>query len=440
MITLSATSTNPGYDAVKSGQRRTPPKQRVRSEDNVLRMPDRQRMSESTSDLYRNFSVAAWAIRRHLDYVTRFAFDCHTGDESLDKAIEDRIAERMRPQNCDARRIHRFGRLLRIWESLRVMHGDCALLKLRGGQIQTIEHDRIRNPETTRNDIDQWVHGVKLDKWGGPLAYAIHKRSKYGSYEFERTVRAGNVIPFGYYHRADQTRGVSPLSSAINTFRDAYEGIDFTLARMKVSQLFGLAIYSEENEGKGLSLDFSAGPQVLEAGTEDKIEFLESNQPSSQLQQFFEVVIGIALKALDIPFSFYDESFTNFFGSKAALMQYLQSAGEKREDVKEVLRSITVWWLATDIADGTLDLPSGMSIPDIRFEWVPRGLPWWDMVRDAVAFQKMLDSKILTRSQIRREFFADDWELDVLPQIQREEQLLAGLNSTPAPNEAEVMT
>jgi hypothetical protein len=200
--------------------------------------------------------------------------------------------------------------------------------------------------------------------------------------------------------------------------------MDYTLARMKISQLFGLAIYQEENEGKGISVDFGAGPQVLELGETDKAEFLESNQPSFQLQQFFEISISIALKALDIPFSFYNESFTNFHGSKAALMGYLQSAAEKREDVKELLRWITTFWLALDIVDGDLELPRGMTLADLRFEWIPRGLPWWDMTRDITAISKAIDEKLLSRTQFRREFFADSWEKDVLPVLSREEQLI----------------
>lgn len=415
-----------GYDSVKSGKRRKAPSRRIKSEDSILKMPDRQKMSASTSDLYRNFSIAAWAVRKHLDFVTRFAFEARSDNKELNKAIEQRIQIRMRPQNCDSRGMHRFGRLLRIWESLRVLHGDCGILKLRDGSFQTIEHDRIRNPD--RVDIRakaNWVNGVKIGgRKNRHLAYAVHNRDQYGGYEFERTVKGSDVHLFGYFVRADQDRGVTPLSSAINSFRDAYEGMDYTLARMKISQLFGLALYQEENEGQALSLDFAAGPQILRLGEGDKAEFLESTQPSFQLQQFFDTAVSIALKSLDIPISFYDEGHTNFFGSKSALMHYLQSAAEKREDVKELLRWITVFWLALDVVEGRLVLPRGMQLSDLAFEWIPRGLPWWDMTRDINAMVKAIDNKLITRSQFRREFFADNWEDDVLPGIIREEQLI----------------
>ena len=126
------------------------------------------------------------------------------------------------------------------------MQGDNGVLRLRDGAFQTIEHDRIRNPgkKDVRN-LDQWNQGIKLSKRGRHLAYAVHRRTSGGGYEFERTVKGSDLHLFGYYHREDQDRGISPLSSSINSFRDAYEGLDYTLARMKVSQLFGLAVYRE---------------------------------------------------------------------------------------------------------------------------------------------------------------------------------------------------
>lgn len=414
-----------GYDSVKTSKRRKVPTGRVKSENHVLKMPDRQKMSESTSDLYRNFSTAAWCVRKHLDFVTRFAFEARTGNDDLDKQVDAIISRRMMPAGCHSRGLHRFGRLLRIWESQRVMNGDCGVFRLRDGTLQTIEHDRIRNPSRLDvSNLEGWDLGVKTSGRGRHLAYAVHKRTQRGGYEFERTVRGSDLHLFGYFFREDQDRGVSPLSSAINSFRDAYEGLDYTLARMKVSQLFGLAIYSEDNDAAELSLDFAAGPQLLRLGDADKAEFLESKQPSFELQQFFGISIGIALKALDIPYSFYDEAYTNFFGSKAALMQYLQSAAEKREDVKELLRWVTTFWLALAVVDGELTLPAGMSVSDIAYEWIPRGLPWWDMMRDITAINKAIENQIMTRTQVRREFFADNWEQDVMPQWSREQELI----------------
>ena len=114
----------------------------------------------------------------------------------------------------------------------------------------------------------------------------------------------------------------------------------------------------------------------------DRAEFLESRQPSSEFQDFTQLVVQVALKALDIPFSFYDEAHTNFFGSRAAWLHYERSCKDKRDDQIEMRRNFTNWKLAGWIRDGRLVLPSGMRVVDVRTEWVPRGMPWWDPAKE----------------------------------------------------------
>ena len=86
----------------------------------------------------------------------------------------------------------------------------------------------------------------------------------------------------------------------------------------------------------------------------------------------------VALKSLDIPFSFYDESHTNFFGSRAAWLHYERSCKDKRDDQIEMRRNYTQWKLQNWIASGRLVLPVSMRQTDIHFEWVPGGMAWWD--------------------------------------------------------------
>ena len=201
------------------------------------------------------------------------------------------------------------------------------------------------------------------------------------------------MIHHAYFERFDQVRGISPLSAAINSFRDVYEGIDYALAKMKVEQLFALVFYRDANESvaaltsgsseeNGYSVDFGKGPVQLDLEAGDKAEFLKTDNPGSNTREFIQVVMGIALKALDLPYNFYDEAHTNFFGSRAAWLLYDRSCQSKRADVQEFLRKITVWLLQGWIIDGSLPLPEGMTIRDLNFEWVHRGMPWWDPAKE----------------------------------------------------------
>lgn len=159
------------------------------------------------------------------------------------------------------------------------------------------------------------VHGVRVDESGRTLAYGVHRRNAQGGFTLERMVPAGHAELLAYYDRFDQVRGVSPLATAHNRFRDVYENFEYALAKSKVAQLFGLTFYRdatdaaaplEENEDSTddapkYGIDFGRGPVVLDLDPGDKAEFLENRTPSTEFAVFTEKMLSLSLRALDIP-------------------------------------------------------------------------------------------------------------------------------------------
>lgn len=424
-----------GYDVLSPKQKRRAPSGDVRSEDQLLNQTGRQKISSDSLDMSRNFSACAWAIRKHLDYVTFFEFQARTGIESLDNQLEALMTEYSRPENCDSASFFSLQKKIRMLEASRVLFGDGGEVKLSNGRLQTIEGDRIRNengaPVFGPEDRTRWVQGVQVNRFGRRLQYAIAARHG-NSFKHSRNVRASNFIHHGFFYRPDQVRGVSPLVSALDTFKDIYEGLDYARAKMKVSQLFALAIYSELDQTAGeaqytedetvdldgdgtdetvsrYSVDFGNGPVKLELEPGDRAEFLESKTPSTELQQFAQLSIAIALKSLDIPLSFWDESHTNFHGSRSAGLNYNRSCIDKRRDLQEVLRQITTWKLRQWIIEGRLTLPRGMTVEDVAFEWVPLGQPWWNPESEIRGDLMAIAAGLKTPQQVVRERGNGDW-------------------------------
>ena len=196
--------------------------------------------------------------------------------------------------------------------------------------------------------------------------------------------------------RFDQVRGISPLTSAINDLVDVKENKTYALLKSKVAQLFGLVLKRDADDAAGhvsndgetgsehnaFEVDFGRGPFQLDLDREDDAEFLQTNTPGSTFAEFHKLVLMVALKSLDIPYSFYDEGHANFFGSRGSWMLYDRACVDKREDVAELLRKITVWKLVQWIVDGDLVLPAGQTVADIEFEWVSIGMPWWDAAKE----------------------------------------------------------
>lgn len=422
-----------GYDAADTSTKRKAANTRdgAKSVDSLLTSQKRKQLVANARDIQQNYSVAAWAVRQHLDYVTSFSFQAATESDELNERIESLMARYARPMHCDVAWRHSLPRFIRLAESRAVVDGDCGIIKLNSGHLQGIEGDRIRDPEKTEGQ--NWQHGVLTTQAGRALRYSIHKRTNHG-FEHERNVLASNFLQLGYFERFDQVRGVSPLAAAINSFRDTYEGIDYALAKLKVSQLFALAIYSESAEGFGnhtsdgatvpkYNVDFGKGPVKLELDPGDKAEFLDSKTPSTELQAFTRLVVQIALKSLDIPFSFFSEDFTNFAGSRMAGMGYEKSCHAKRERVKELLDRITFWRLAMYIRDGELKLPAGMSLANVKWDWIHSGTPWYDPAKEIKADILGIDAGLITRTQVIRERHGKDFR-DVCKTLAKEEEFM----------------
>jgi len=381
-----------GYDAIKTSGKRKAASSVLKHEEEQLKNRDRKALIHTGRDLNRNYAIVAWAVRKHLDYVSTFEFQSRTGVEEFDQTLERLVLEWSRPANCDAAARHPFPRMVRMAEARRTLDGDVFFIKRANGTLQPIESDLIQDPPRREpmESRDRWFNGCKVNKYGRPLAWGLYTRSTAGQYEFSRTLRSSAVIQHAFFDRFDQVRGISPLAAAFNSFRDTYEGIDFALAKLKVEQLFAMIISQQSdigvgdhtNTGDGYEVDFGKGPIKLELDPGEDAKFLKTDNPGSDTQDFLHLVLGVALKSLDIPFSFYKEDFTNFFGSKAAFMQYERSCIAKRADVQEMLRKITVWRLQLWIQDGLIRLPAGMTLGDIPFEWVALGMPWWDPAKE----------------------------------------------------------
>ena len=400
-----------GYDATEPKDRRKSPGSTILNEDEYLKGELRSKLVLNASDINRNFSLVRWAIARHLDYISTFSFQSSTGNDEFDDKYQKLVAEWSKPANFDVQGRYSRQKSLRMVEAQRVVKGEVFTLKLSDGRFQFIESDRVRNPKdygALKIDKSQVVDGVVVDKAGKALAYCVWRRLSGGRYEFERMIPAGRIIHHGYFDQFDQVRGISPLASALNSFRDVYENFDLALAKSKVAQMFGLVMTREALDSPGIvseadegdesgeacedgsgkrKVDFGKGPVLLDLDPGEDAKFLENKTPSTEFQAFMTASIAVAIKALDLPFSFYDESHTNYSGSRQALLQYNESAKIKREDNREFLDKWRSWRTALAVANGELVLPRDITLDRLHetSEWIAAGLPWIDPVKEKTA-------------------------------------------------------
>lgn len=438
-----------GYDAVEERGKRKIAHPLTRSEDRELFQNQRRQLISGTRDLPRNFSVAAWAIRKHLDYVSSFSFKAASGNPELDDELQSLMTWWARPINCDVASRHSLPRLMRLLELSRTIDGDVFVNLLGDGRIQSIEGDRVRTPYGNLPpgiDSNKLIHGVLTDDYGKAIAYAVCKRPRNTSdLVFDKLLSARFTRQLAYYTRIDQVRGMSPLTAAINSFRDVYEGINYALAKAKVSQLFAMAFMREESDQltnlsevastdasetdsdqPRYAMDLNGGPISLDLDPGDKAEILESKTPSTEFQAFTQETIGMALKALDIPVCFYDEGRANFSSGRQGWILYNQSATSKRADLKELLDYMTTWRVGLWIASGALVLPKGMRPKDVKWDWVHAGIPWMDPLKEATANAMEINSALNSRQRLSKER-GEDW-FEIVDELAEENAYLEEKN------------
>ena len=404
------------YSAIEDGTtKRRPTTARTSAESVVLTPPKRERAAATARDDRRNMSILAWMIRRHLDNVSRFTPHFRmNGDSPEVAAVNDIVAKLLawhgRKTNFDALKRHGRNEWMRMFEACKVLSGDAAGLKVKGGRLQGIEGDRIAKASGCPDAVTD--EGLQLNADGSRKGFCVCRRVDK-SLQFERIVPEADMVFDGYWpERFDSNRGVSPLLTALNEAADVRETWEWLVLKAKASALFGLAFtrtgsddmlptsgedadtpptseasaYTEQLtasvKGRGIiSLDLDPGDDVKE---------INSNTPNPTVIPFTRELIRSVLLALDIPFTFYDSLTASFSARIADRNEYEEACEWKREKNEDVLYEVYGEWLIPVWAEadlfgfGTALAKAKISTDEVAaaLRWIPAGRPWLDRTNE----------------------------------------------------------
>jgi capsid protein len=401
-----------GYNAVEDKGRRQSPKPRVYHESEVLTKLKRRKLQATAQDQARNLSLVAWMVRKHLDYVSKFHLSFRT-DTELDALVNRIFRWHGRPENLDY--MQRFGRdeFFRMFELEKVLCGDAAILKLPELKLQAIESDEITKGDGAPESVND--SGLVVDEMGRPTHFAICKRNPgtiAGSqYMHDHLEPRENVIFDAYWTRyKSQYRGVSPLSTAINTIQDLHEGFEWNQIKAKMHAIFGVAVMRKDDAGDGgmggasgataetasetanaNGTTFDIDPRsvnLIDLNPGEDIKTVESGTPSSEFVEGSYLFIQIAMLALDIPVTFFDSRRSSFSARIADLNEYEVSNDAKRTKNRYVRQAYSDWvleqiwndtaspWRLQEVA-GKAGFKRLRDVQE-EVEWVASGSPWLD--------------------------------------------------------------
>jgi len=398
-----------------------------RSEDGFWNDGYEQHSARAREQL-RNYSVLSWMIDKNADFVSTFDIQFKTGNDQTDDNLTELLKWWSQADNFDVGRRYSLSQYLRVNDSQKVLMGDMGTLKLADGRVMAVESDRIGNGYG-RHD-NQWFRGVYVHPvTGAAIKYRIlHRNIQDGSLSNEFfDIPAGDFyLHAERKHYPNLIRGISPIANSINSIQDCYEGINWHLVKMKVAAMFGLVAFSRNNpfpqtyvdpdtgerteQKKNPEIKLGDGLKAFSLTDTDKVEVLESKIPSTESQQFYDAVTMIALKSLNIPFSFFREDFTNFYGSRGALMHYLRSCEAPRRANIDFLNHHLKWRITKWITEGYLKLPKGYDVRKIRWQCVPRGFPWWDPSKEISGMVKAINAGLMTPQEACMQTGTDYYE------------------------------
>jgi len=442
------------YQATQSKGRRQNPATSTKSEDMVLRSSSRKKLLATARDQSRNMSIVGWMLRRHLDYVSKFDHLVKTNDADLDRWLDKAIGRHGKKRNFDIAGRHSRNSMLRIFEGLKTLDGDAALLKVDGNKLQGIEGDRIAKPNDLPSELNKVVseHGLVVDGvTGATTQYCVCKRDNVGGtmLEFADMVPSESVIFDGYFGRYDQTRGISPLSSVINPTADLYEAMEWTQLKIKLHALMGIQINRETSseaadgfpttESEAYDTDaagaqtadnafaFSpSGLSIFDMEPGESINTIESGTPSEEFQHWTDKTIRQILLALDIPYSAYAGDQSNFSARIADREEYEKSCNEKRQRNCEVLEEIYDWvirnWYNTNADLRRLTRAAGLTVEDLvgSVQWIGSGTPWLDKLKevsgDALSVYNGFESRQDVCKRHNKDYF------DVIDKLKEEQE------------------
>lgn len=432
-------TTSGGYHAIEDRGKRRPPRTATAPEEKVLRPRDRRRLTATLHEQYRNFELAQWIVQTHLDNVVPMTLQATTRDPGYNQEIEDYFRWRSGSDRADVARRHDIETLIELAEISRLIDGDGALLKLSDGRVQGIEGDRIALPTVGLPEgvvRGEWEHGIKTSRAGRPLKYMICNRD--GSrLAYDRQVAAGNVLMHGWYSRHDQLRGVSPLASCLSRMQDLYETLEYNLLKSKIHALVGIVFkrrdptapmpfggyapptdqVSDTGDDDSDTTDDAEGverynmrevlagykPFAIDLDDEDEVDTIQSNHPSSEFQSFTDLEIYLILSALGIPQTYWDARKGSYTIQLADRQRYARRVRRYQRAVRRLRDAWTVWQIELGIYEhGTLSLPSGWTMRDVRWEWQPEGTDWLNPAQEVKAAQLAIQLGIDSPQQIAK--------------------------------------
>lgn len=318
-------------------------------------------------------------------------------------------------------------------------------------RVNLIEAERVDTPHERINDPNI-IHGVQIDKWGGPAGFwvwrghpgAFKAEDRHRRFEYWAAMRAGrlNVLQLYDQERIGQARGVPFLNSALDLIDKVPEYTSVTIDAAEAQTRMSLWLMSQGDpedirdalsedereviyeERYGLGID-TVGVNVLPVG--DDIKMLGSQHPSAYWDSFVVRLARMVCAVSGVPYSiaFADTAGASFSSMKSERSTFQGTIRAFRRMIRPMCRA----WRAHLIYDAWLD----GKLPPVRLEdnragwlratWTGPRMGFIDEQKEIAAYEKAVAAGIMSRSEIVSMRGGDRTIEDVIAELAYEQKL-----------------
>lgn len=349
--------------------------------------------------------------------------------DALNDRIEAAFAGWSARAQCTLDGFDDFASLQRLVIRTVIVDGEFFAIKHRGRQyrdgyaLQVIDADLVDDTYNVAPDRDgvAWVMGIKVDRYGRPLAYAVWERHPNSSHRGERReIPASDMLHVYKRLRPGQTRGITWFAPALVTWKlgDQYTESELVQSMLAAAQggffesvdgtgSFPMRTVVDANGNKQeVPIDLEVEPGVsraLPAGWTFKA--WQPTHPTANYVGFMKAVKRIIGRAFGRSYASLtgDLSDVNFSSMRTDRVREMEQNKLHQEDllVRQFTHVVFSDWLVMADLSGTLGmLPRALDELLSYASWMCKGSPWVDPLKDLAAAQLEIQMRINSPQRI----------------------------------------
>lgn len=347
-----------------------------------------------------------------------------TGNDELNKQIENLWQEWTRADNCDVTGQQTFEELQALLLRRKIVDGEILIKKTvsKKGKfplkLQVIKSDLLSQYMITAPKTGNVIRsGVELDDHLKPLAYWIDKKSPDGFIQYDPDrIPAREIIHLWTRKQPDQIRGISDLAPIIKRLKDTQDYLDAETVAARIAACFSVFITTStgtpgtvgrignnrDPEGKKLQSIRPGMIKYLAPGEE--VQTANPSRGMANARDYISIQERLAGAGLGLSYELMSRDF-----NKASFSSARQGMLEDRKTFEPMQNYLAAHlcapiyreWMDLCVMAGLLNIPDYAQNREKyqQCEWVTPGWAWIDPSKEVQADINALQNAGKTLSQ-----------------------------------------